>query len=208
MQTDWMYTPYAIVLHITALAALGIAIFLVTRRDMTGADIFLLMMAAVSFWAFTAGNEAASVSLSSKIFWAKIEYLGAVFTPTLFFLFTIEYRQMKRFLAPRYLILYAIVPLIALAMVMTNDAHHLIWTGFLPGPAGTNSYIYQHGPGFFGIVIYDYLLVFVSLGILIQAWFREQPPYRQQIGSIIIGAFCPILCSLSRSKFALSASPN
>ncbi|MCX7609605.1 MAG: diguanylate cyclase [Anaerolineales bacterium] len=191
-----MYTPYALALHFTALTSAGIVVFLLTRRNIAGAEMFMLMMVAVTIWAFCAGNEAAAVGLEHKIFWAKLEYLGAVLTPTFFFIFSLEFRHLTTFLTPRYLIFYSIVPFAMLGLVMTNETHHLFWTGFTPGPPGSNSFIYEHGPAFYLLVGYDYLLVVITMFILIQGWWRGRPPYRQQLGIIILGAICPIVCSL------------
>lgn len=201
---EWILTPYAAILHFTALVSVGIVIFLLTRRNLAGADLFLLMMAAVAIWAFCAGNEAAVVALEHKIFWSKLEYLGVVLTPTFFFLFSLEFRQLRRFLTPPFLILYAIVPITLLVLAVTNEKHSLIWTGFTPGPASSNTYIYEHGPAFYVMIAYDYLLVLFTLIILLQAWLKGRAPYRHQAGIIFLSALCPLFCSL---LYILDLSP-
>ena len=95
---NWDYTLYAAVLHITALISVGIALLLTRRRNAPGTDALILLMCAVAEWSFAAGMEAATVGIAQKILWSKIEYLGAVTAPTLFMIFTLEYRQMTRFL--------------------------------------------------------------------------------------------------------------
>lgn len=201
---EWILTPYAAILYLTALISAGIVIFLLTRRSIAGADLFLIMMAAVAIWAFCAGNEAAAVTLEHKIFWSKLEYFGVVLTPTFFFLFSLEFRQLNRFLKPPFLILYSVVPITLLVMVVTNEAHSLIWTGFTPGPPGSNAYIYEHGPAFYFMVIYDYVLVLITLSILVQAWLQGRASYRRQAGIILLGALCPVFCSL---LYVLDLSP-
>jgi diguanylate cyclase (GGDEF)-like protein/PAS domain S-box-containing protein len=189
----WVYTPYAAILHITAAVAICVAILVLLRRSVTGSDTFIFLMFAVAEWAFASGIEAASVSLEQKILWSKVEYLGAVLSPTLFLIFTLEYRQLTRFLSPRYLILYSVVPLAALVTTMTNELHGLIWKGFIPGPTGSNTIIYEHGPGFFVLISYDYLIVMVGFLVLGAGWLYAKHPYRRQIGIILLGSIFPIL---------------
>jgi hypothetical protein len=42
----------------------------------------------------------------------------------------------------------------------------LIWSGFTPGPSGSNSLIYQHGPAFWIGLTYIYILVSFSTALL------------------------------------------
>ncbi|MEW6094325.1 MAG: histidine kinase N-terminal 7TM domain-containing protein [Chloroflexota bacterium] len=189
----WVYTPYAAILHFTAAVAACVAILVLLRRSVTGSDTFVFLMFAVAEWSFASGVEAASVSLEQKILWSKLEYLGAVLSPTLFLIFTLEYRQLSRFLSPRYLILYSVIPLAALVTTMTNELHGLIWQGFTPGPAGSNTIIYEHGPGFFVLISYDYLIVMAGFLVLGAGWLYAKRPYRRQIGIILLGSIFPIL---------------
>jgi len=76
--------------------------------------------------------------------------------------FALEYRQVTRFLTPRYLLLYSIVPLAAIVVTMTNDWHGLIWNSFRYSLTETNSLIYGHGPGYYVLIAYDYVIVLLA----------------------------------------------
>jgi len=192
----WIYTPYAAVLHSTALLALFVAVIILFRRRTLGASTFSLLMFTVAEWSLASGFEAASVALEDKIFWSKVEYVGAVLAPTLFLIFTLEYRQLTHFLSPRHLILYAVIPLAALILTMTNEFHNLIWTGFTPGPEGSNSIIYHHGIGYFVLVAYSYFLILAGILVLIFGLRHTKPPYRQQIYLLLLGSAFPIFMGL------------
>lgn len=198
MQTGmtWIYTPYAAVLHSTALLALFVAILVLFRRKTLGASTFSLLMFAVAEWSLASGFESASVVLEDKFFWSKVEYVGAVLTPTLFLIFTLEYRQLTRFLSPRHLILYAVIPLAALVLTMTNELHGLIWTEFTPGPEGSNSIIYHHGIGYFVLVAYSYFLILAGILVLGSGLGHTRSPYRQQIYILLLGSVFPIFAGL------------
>ena len=194
---NWDYTPYAAVLHITAIISFGIVWLLSRRRSAPGTDALILLMCAVAEWSFAAGMEAATVGIAQKILWAKIEYLGAVAAPTLFMVFTLEYRQMTRFLTPRYLLLYSVVPLAAIVVTMTNDWHGLIWNSFRYSLTESNSLIYGHGPGFYVLIAYDYAIVLLGMAVMIRAWFQSEQPYRRQIAIILLGSIFPFICGLA-----------
>lgn len=204
---NWDYTPYAAALHITAIVAAGVAVMLARRKRTPGSLALALLMAAVTEWAFASGMEAASVGFSQKILWARLEYLGAVSTPTLFMVFTLEYHQVKRFLTRAYLSAYAILPLVGLVMALTNKWHNLIWNGFTPGPAGTNSIIYGHGAGFYILIAYDYAVVMVGVWVMLRTWLNSSKLDRRQTIIILLSALLPILTGLAYA-FDLNLFPG
>ena len=194
---QWDYTLSAAVLHITTLISVGIALLLTRRRNAPGTDALILLMCAVAEWSFAAGMEAATVGISQKILWSKLEYLGAVTAPTLFMIFTLEFRQITRFLSPRYLLLYSVIPLAAIIVTVTNDWHGLIWNSFTYSPTEPNSIIYGHGSGFYVLIAYDYMLVLLGLAVMIHAWFQSKQPYRRQISIILFSSIFPIIIGLA-----------
>ncbi len=112
-------------------------------------------------------------------------------------IFTLEYRQMTRFLSRRYLLLYSVIPLVAFALAVTNDWHGLIWNSIRSSPIVPNMLIYSHGTGFYFLMVYDYLVVLVGLAIMLHAWLQSKNSYRRQTGIILISALFPILGGLA-----------
>ena len=110
------------------------------------------MLAAASWSAFTA-LEYAAVGIPGKVFWAKLEYLGVVSAPVFFLLLALEYHGSERWLSRRKLLFLAVIPLITQMLALTNEAHGLIWSNFVPSSAGQNLLIYGHGPWYYvGVV--------------------------------------------------------
>ncbi len=196
MGTDWVFTPYTAVLFATAVLSICVAFIVLIRRKSAGADTFILLMFAVAEWALASGLESSSIRIEDKILWSKVEYLGAVLSPTLFMIFTLEYRQVTRFLTPRYLILYSIVPLAALAATMTNELHGLIWNSYTYQSNSLNTVIYGHGIGFFVLIAYDYLVLLVGMLVMLAGWRSAHHTYRQQIGIILFGSLFPFVGGL------------
>ncbi len=108
----WTYTPYAGILHATAVISAFVGFMVLRRRNTSGVRPLAFLMFAIAEWAFSSGLEAAVIGIQYKVFWSKIEYLGAVCAPTLFLVFALEYSQKTRWLKPVYLVLLSVVPLI------------------------------------------------------------------------------------------------
>ena len=202
----WIYTPFAGILWITAAISVVIAFLLSRRRTRIGVDSLILLMCAIAEWAFTSGLEAASVGLEQKIFWSKVEYLGAVTAPVLFFIFALNYAQKTRWLTRRNLILLFVLPLLVLIATATNELHHLIWTNFTPNPTEANTLIYGHGIGFYFLIGYDYLLLSAGFLVLVRTWFYSPHPYRRQVSILVVGSILPlvtgVLYSVDANLFA------
>jgi diguanylate cyclase (GGDEF)-like protein/PAS domain S-box-containing protein len=179
--------------------------WLIARRPKVDGFVSLeLLMGAVTLWALTAGLDAASVGLDQKIAWAKAEYLGAAFAPTLFFIFVLSFSLQKRWLEWWSGALLALVPTLAVIAAWTNEYHQLIWSYFAASPTEPNSLIYGHGTGFYILAAYDFILLLISLMLLLRIWLKASIPYRRQVTLLLIGALIPLLAG---ALYALRLNP-
>ncbi|HEY9876926.1 MAG TPA: histidine kinase N-terminal 7TM domain-containing protein [Leptolyngbyaceae cyanobacterium] len=198
-------TPYAVVLGITALIAAGVAIAAWRRRHACGASLpFILLMVAVTGYAVDAAVESAAIPLALKIACSKLEYVASSSVITFFLLFAIQFTDKQQWLKPRNIALLWVMPVLNMTLAATNEWHHLVWTGFLPGAAGSNQVIYQHGPGFFGIMAWDYLYTSIAGMLLIRAALQTSLLHRQQARLLLLGAIVPLIGS---SLYMLNLSP-
>jgi diguanylate cyclase (GGDEF)-like protein len=196
----WNYTLYAGILHFTAIISACVG-FIALRRRSGGAGALALLMFAVTEWAFMSGLETAAVGIQNKIFWSKMEYLGALSAPTLFLVFALQYSQKTRWLKPVYLVLLTVVPIAGFILTSTNELHHLVWTSFSPSIALPNVLIYGHGIGFYVLIAYDYLVIFVGIIILLEEWYRATQPYRLQVGTLLLGSLFPFVAGIVYTFF-------
>lgn len=185
-------TPYAIISAFTASIAAIVAFAAWQRRAVPGGTSLALLMAAVTLWSAGYAFEYATVGISGKVFWSKIEYVGALSCPVLYLLFALEYNRMNHWLTKRIIVLLFIVPLITLGLAVTNEWHGLIWSGFSPSPVGRNLLIYEHGAGYWiGVVGYSYLIMLIGTVLLVWAVVRFPMLYRRLTGALIVGATAP-----------------
>lgn len=197
----WNYSLYAAILHITALASVFVFFLSLRRRHSPGVGILALLMIAVTEWAFMAGLEAGVVGIQYKLFWSKLESLGALSAPTLFLIFALQYGQKNHWLKPVYLGLLSIIPIAGFIVTVTNEWHHLIWISFSPNSTLPNVLIYGHGVGFYILVAYEYLIISTGIVFLVNEWNHVNEPYRRQVAIILLGSLFPFIAGVIYTFF-------
>jgi PAS domain S-box-containing protein len=189
---QWQNSPYAWAMILTALAS-GIVVLLAwRRRPAPGSWSMVFLMSAVALWSFAYALELGSANLEAQIFWAKVQYLGIVSVPVIWLVLALEYTGLDRWLTRRNLLLLAIVPLLTLLLVWTNELHGLIWAQV--GQTTVNSYAIldlTHGGFFWVYFVYAYLLLLAGTIRWLQVLIRSPQLYRGQAGAVLVGAFVP-----------------
>jgi diguanylate cyclase (GGDEF)-like protein/PAS domain S-box-containing protein len=189
---NWIYTPFAAILHLTAIISAFVGYLVFRRRKTPGALAAAVLLFITAEAAFASGMEVAGVGLQNKIIWAKLEYLGVISIPTLFFVFVLGYIRQEKWLTRNNLILLSIIPLAGLIAAVTNW-HGLIWNKFTVLPDQPNMIIYGHGTGYFILIIYDYLIISAGIVLLLRLWLRSKATYRSHIGILLLGSAFPFI---------------
>jgi diguanylate cyclase (GGDEF)-like protein len=191
---EWQSLLYLTLLIISAIASLTVGWQAWQRRKAPGSLPLAFFMAAVIEWTVALACEYVSDPLPAKIVFAKIEYLGAVASPVLLFWFALEfYTQKKLSLRPWHLAFW-IVPVLTLALVSTNEVHHLIWTQIRIRPEfSATQPVYDHGPMFWVYVAYDYLVLFSASILIIRSFIKSRYIYRRQALAMVIALPFPWL---------------
>jgi diguanylate cyclase (GGDEF)-like protein len=189
---NWSITPFPVLQGLISIFTLCLAIIVWQRRGIPGSKQLSFMLLAVTIWTSMTGLDTASIPISQKIIWSKIQYLGISSCPVFFLLFIIEYTNQEHFLNRTRLALLWLIPVTTVAMAATNEIHHLIWTSFTPIP-GSNLIVYGHGSWFWLYAIYAYILIVLTIFLLIRALIRYPSYYRQQSFLLAIATFFPWL---------------
>ncbi|EHP40901.1 hypothetical protein OR16_23518 [Cupriavidus basilensis OR16] len=111
-----------------------------------------------------------SPDLETRILWAKVQYAGIVAVP-IGWLCAIVQLSRPRFVIPWSLLsLPIVINIVTLALVFTNERHHLIWTSIqlVPGGAAPGA-VFGHGPAYAAAAAYTYLLLLISVYFLLTA---------------------------------------
>jgi PAS domain S-box-containing protein len=187
------FTPYAILLVITA--AISAALALYSRRRYLAARTgwFALLMLAVSVWSLSYALELSNDSLSGKLFWSKVEYLGITTIPALWLAFALQYTGRERWLTRRNRFLLAIEPIVTLLLVWTNEFHGLIWQSTKLDTSGSFAMldIKLYGAFFWVHVAYSYVVLALGTWLLALAFIKSSRLYRRQVAILLVGLLAP-----------------
>ena len=200
----WQWTAYGIAL---LLAACSIVIALAVvwpRRGAIGGRPVVGLLVSMLIWTLAAAAESMVVGMTAKIVFNVLGYPGALSVAVFFFLFAVEYTPSERW-APSPRGILWIVPALGVLAAATNALHHELWTGFTM--EAKNTLVYAHGPVFFVVIGYSYLMLFGGVLILLAGLGRHDPSYRGQFLAVLLFSLFPFVGSLAY-VFGFSPFPD
>jgi diguanylate cyclase (GGDEF)-like protein len=178
---------YALSLFAGALVAAAVTVIAWKRAVTSAGRTLTVLMASVSVWSLTAALEAAAPVTEIKLFLSKVEYLGVATVPVLMFLFALRFLQSGRRPARGWAAAIWAVPVATIALALTNERHHLIWSGFSQAAGAREQLlVYGHGTFFWIHAGYSYLLLFATTVFLLLAYFRFKGLFRKQALTLLL----------------------
>lgn len=196
---SWQITPYTVSLLMAALLILAPLVTIARRqgRALPGRRAFMLTLAAICVWCVTYALELSCTNLSDMLILSRLKYCGIAIIPASWLIFCLRYTDRGTFLTTRRLILIeAFIPL-ALLLVWTNDLHHLFYTVVTLDASGPFLVKHVlHGPIYWLLSFWAYLLLLVAAGLLGEAWLRNSGLYRAQARTMLIAALIPWCANL------------
>lgn len=187
-----VFTIYSVLFIGTSLVSFFVAFLAFQRRSVIGAKEIAWLMIATGTGAFWIIFETAAPTVAEKIFWSKLEFSGGLASPVLYFIFVLRFTGKDKLLSRNNILMLFIIPAITYVLVITNDSHELIWSGFSPISEKTNLMEYFHGIGFWiGYILYSYILLLLSAIYLINFIIRKTKTFRSQALIILTGGMLP-----------------
>ncbi|MDA8134566.1 MAG: PAS domain S-box protein [Desulfobacteraceae bacterium] len=191
---SWIYGFFSFA---AGFVSLSLSIYLSPHWKNASARILMMLTAATAIWSLAYGMELISPDMALKLWWVKIEYLGAVWVGMLIFCFITTIATKKSQVTRTGYLMLSLVPLLAILLVLTNDHHHLMWHHAwldLNGRAPTLAYL--RGKGFWGYVGFSYLLIFMATVVLIRALISAKGIVRKQLFMLLVGMICPWMANI------------
>lgn len=209
---NWQFTPLVIPLLASVVLAAGLAYYFWKRHPAIGAIPLTALMVAVAVWSLGEALRLVSVGLPAKFFWTRVRYLGIVCVPVTWLTFVLQYLGRDKWLTPRNVALLAVEPAIVLALVWTNDAHHLMWREVLLDASGSWPVLQtSHGVAYWGHAAYSYLLLAIGILLLVGVLFRAPRLYSVQLvillGSALLSLGVNVLCVVGLNSLPLDLTP-
>ena len=193
----WQETPYTVPLAVVTVALVVSALYVWWHRRVPWAKTGTLLVLAGAVWMLGYTLELASVPLAAKIFWAKVQYVGIVIVPAGSLAFVLQYTGHRKWLKPAVLI-SSIISFATLLLVVTNEAHGLIWAKVwnrvVPGAFGG----YWDSDKTFGIGYWVFaaqalVIALFTVFLLVQMLVRSVHLYRWQSVALLFAVFIFLL---------------
>ncbi|MDQ3864747.1 MAG: PAS domain S-box protein [Actinomycetota bacterium] len=201
----WQVTPYSYLLLLAAAISAALVFFAWRRRGTLGAEALALLMGGVCIWTAGYALELSGADLPTKIFWAKVEYVGIATVPVSWLAFALQYTGRERQLTHRNLVMLCAIPLVTLVLAWTNESHGLIWSSTRLGEGGPFPALeVDHGAWFWVHLSYSYLLLLVGTVMLVSTLTRSPSLYRKQNLALLLAVSIPWV---GNAVYVLGLSP-
>ncbi len=189
---EWQVESYSFVLIATAIIALGMAWIAWRRRGTPESYLLVFLNLAIGVWLAGYAAELGSTALATKLFWAKVEYLGIAMIPLTWLLFSIHYSGYGYLLTRNRVALLMAPALVTLAAVWSNDLHHLFWPSVRTEQYNGALFLdLSHGPLFWLHTAMSYVYLLTGTILLIHILLRSDRFYRFQIAGMLLAALIP-----------------
>ena len=184
-------------LVIAAIILLGLIVFVWRQRVDPGAVTLALFLLSNAFWLMAYAIEIAVPDFRSKYFWFHLQYISNIFTPTVWFVFVLQYsRQDRWFARPRRWLLF-VEPAIQLLLLLTDGSHTILWDNFiLDSTYAIPALLYTRRAGNALHIAYIYGLQLVGAALLFRAAIRHATMAPRQFGYIILASLSPWIANI------------
>lgn len=181
MLWPYRYTPAIWPTIFTIMLLTVLAVYAWRRRNLPGASWFVIYCLLGVLFLAAKVIEFLAVDFETKIFWFNVEYPWWMPGTTALTCFVLEYAWPGRWVTRRTLALLSIVPLLALALLFTNDFHNLLFRAY----GFTGDVVPLYGPAGWFVLVYNLGLRVVSITALVWLFIRS-PQHRLPAALIMI----------------------
>jgi len=194
------------------LISLAVAFIIVYRtwryRTKPPAAAFLAGMMLLGGWSLAVFMEKISTNFTAQIFWNKLAFTFAVFLPSAWILFTLLYTERIKTVRTFTPAVLAVIPVLLVGAVWTNDIWHLMWQSVWWNTAVSPPVI-VHAGGIFSQVYtcFNGALVFLVTGGFFVSFLRAPTKYIKYIGTIMLAMvtlWIPVILDIAGSETLLN----
>jgi len=182
-----------LLLLLSAISSGLLSLFLLTRWRTRGAITLSAYMAAVALWSSAGVLERVLVEPAVAFRFTLLGSIGYTLTVPFFLVFTLIYTGRERWLTRFWKTLIWALPLASVALILTNDLHHLFWTLSPPDLYLRHNEVGQYGPALWVSVVYSYSAMFISNALLFMSSRTGSPALRRQLHILMLSTLLPFV---------------
>ncbi|MDF2613819.1 MAG: domain S-box protein [Clostridia bacterium] len=186
-----LYITYS---SVSIIVLMTMAFLFWKRRSAVGASSMMLIMILAVEWSMCTLLSSVCSYFEVKIFWDKLSYLGVVYIPVVWLIFSLQYTRKENDLKKGHIYLLLIIPCITLFMVFTNDYHHLFASQtrieLLKG-SNLQLVVIDYASWFWIHASYSLSMIIVGMVILLYTLVRLSKIYTKQAIIMILAVLIP-----------------
>lgn len=151
----------------------------------------ILLSLAMATWTIASALEIGVVAVDTKLFWAKVKFIGIVVVPPAALGFLLWASGRGRWISLR-LIAIVFPALLVLGDVWIRGPRGAVWTGASIDASGPFSVLQiEYGMGFWLFAAYSYGLLLLGSGLLVSTVVGSNRIFRLQSAVLLIGVVAP-----------------
>lgn len=194
MDINWVV--FGVVLVINTVFALLVAAFIARKLVVPGRNSLAAALILLALWSFAYAMITFSTSMEMKQFWLKVENIGIISEPVLWFIFILSYIRQTRFLKWPYIAMLCIIPVISLTLIFSDQWFHLYYTSIKPLTENGGPLVIARAPWYWIQLAQSYALNAVGTVFLISRFIEFKNIFRKQLAFLIIAALIPLIVNI------------
>jgi signal transduction histidine kinase len=180
---------------LSAVFGMGVAFLGWLFRDTPGARPLAVFMIAASLWSLAEGISQVAPG-TAKVFWTQLAWTFSPIVPVAWLGTVLTFSGRDDWLAPRWIAVVLVEPVVFVALVWTSGNHELIWAGTELQTIGAQVVLVEDFSfGFWGHLAYSYLLITIGAGVLLRLIFRTSREFRNQATALLAAIFFPMVAA-------------
>ena len=193
---DIKWIVFGVVLVINTVFALSVAAFIARKFDVPGRNSLVFVLISLAIWSFAYAMITFSTSMEMKRFWLKVENIGIITQPVLWFIFILSYTRQTRFLKWPFIAILCIIPVISLTMIFSDQWFHLYYTSIKPLAENGGPLVIARAPWYWIQLAQSYALNVIGTVFLIARFIEFRNIFRRQLAFLIIAALIPLIVNI------------
>ena len=173
-----------------------IAILLGRKHSASGRNAMIWMLAGLAVWAFCYAMITLSPALDAKKFWLRMENIGILTVPVFWFLFSVQYSQVDKWLNRFTGALLFVIPLLSLAFLFFDNSFHYYYSSIRPVSESGGPLIIERGPWYLVAALQAYVLNLTGMGVLIWRFVNYRNIYRKQLVILVGAVLIPLVVNV------------
>lgn len=190
------FNIFSVTLMISGMIVAGISSVIIYRLG-DSVRWFAITMLLVATWALAYGFELSSKTMSTMLFWIKLEYIGIAFAPGTWLWFCLKYTGLHKWTSSKTFPLVFGIPILTFFLVLTNSWHHLHYRDvslYLEGPFPLLAI--SIGPWYYVHIGFFYISLFTGSMLLVYKFRSAESLFKNQTYLLLLAGFVPWVFNL------------